>query len=431
MFGRSKYKKIIASILEDNEYNPTNLTKLAHYIELTPVKVPKIFNILEKYINANITNESQVTRATKVMSGLCGSCHDHLSLMDSNIVRVIRQCINHSNTQIRQSGMLLFNTYVETADEQSIRKNWNDLQMIPLDLHKISEGKNAVVGLEGLNNCVIMYQTVSEIDQLLTKVTVMRVIFEGLYNNETTEVGKGIIQEIVLSIHDKLTMKRFMEPFLKFLDEQTKWDNDFTRDMLTGIAQTLKPIIRDVMIQTLLEHIPSSQSFKSRKIQLMLVKTLTKEKGNISSDMIRKFHSLLTQNMPSLEKLSDSDVKGFVTEVFEIIKDGISALPDDMIKIDICSSILYEAANIQDNACCILNLRLLLIVFPIINRDSLHHLDSSTILKFFSVFTSENTEIRDLSVRVMRKFLFGDVEVKSQIVSTKRLPFTRIKRKFD
>ena len=49
MFSRSKYKKILGGLLEEPTYNAAGVAKLAHYVELTPVKVPKIFAILSRY----------------------------------------------------------------------------------------------------------------------------------------------------------------------------------------------------------------------------------------------------------------------------------------------------------------------------------------------------------------------------------------------
>ncbi|EDR25335.1 hypothetical protein EDI_133020, partial [Entamoeba dispar SAW760] len=192
---RSKYKKNLYALLDEKEFNVTAFNKLHHSVELTPVKLPKVFRILEEYVTKNFTNEVNVVKATRTMGELSNNCREHLALMDERIVRVIRQCLGSSNLKIKQAGMQLLGYYVKACNETSIRANFDEIKNLPLDLTKsaVNNTNSSEQALRALKDCVLIFQMVSEIDQILGSKTVLRVIFDCLNKNETNEVAKDIV----------------------------------------------------------------------------------------------------------------------------------------------------------------------------------------------------------------------------------------------
>lgn len=52
---KSKYKKNLQALLDEKEFNQVAFNKLHHSVELTPVKLPKVFKILDEYIDKNLS----------------------------------------------------------------------------------------------------------------------------------------------------------------------------------------------------------------------------------------------------------------------------------------------------------------------------------------------------------------------------------------
>ncbi|BFU21095.1 hypothetical protein EHI8A_000150 [Entamoeba histolytica HM-1:IMSS-B] len=412
---RSKYKKNLYALLEEKEFNVAAFNKLHHSVELTPVKLPKVFRILEDYITKNFTNEVNVVKATRTMGELSNNCREHLALMDERIVRVIRQCLGSANPKIKQAGMQLLGYYVKACNETSIRANFDEIKNLPLDLTKsaVNDTKDSEQALGALKDCVLIFQMVSEIDQILGSKTVLRVIFDCLNKNETNEAAKDIVLDIVSSITDKITMTKFMDGIKDYLDSSQKWENKLSQELIVEISGLIKVTMKDVMIQSILDHIPKTESISVKLSQLKLVQKLVDGRNDISADLLRKIHSLFTFSITSYDDLENSEAKEFINEVFDLIQKTLELVNDDLIKSDFCSFVFSESDNSSESK-RFLNTVLLIKIVPLIKRDVIQRIDRIPFIKFLSNLVFSNHEIRSNSVKVIREFLFGSDEVITQ-----------------
>ncbi|ELP83483.1 hypothetical protein EIN_376580 [Entamoeba invadens IP1] len=408
---RSKYKKNLYALLDEKEFNVSAFNRLHHNMELAPVKLPKVFRILEDYITKNITVEANVIKATKTMGELSLNCRDQLSLIDQSMIRVIRQCVNSTVKKVKLAGVQLLDFYTKACNENSVRTNFEEIKKIPNDLTKMVGNNEEIKScLTALRDCVVIFQMVNELDQILGYNTVLRVIFDSLTNSdgneEITTQAKEIVLKIVTSISDKITTVKFIVQFSEFLDKNEKWSIPAVQSILGEFGVRVKPIISEVIIQTVLEHIPKSDKIASKIAQLNFVKKSINNKVGSINDNVRRLHGLLDFPIVSQKEFDENEAKPFIEMVFDLICECLTAITDDLIKADFCFFIFGECDQTNQSK-TFLNTLLLFKITGSLKKEVLQRVDKTNFVKFLSNFNSTNSDIRHMTLLVVRQFLFG------------------------
>eukprot|EP00026_Physarum_polycephalum_P000983 Phypoly_transcript_00984.p1 GENE.Phypoly_transcript_00984~~Phypoly_transcript_00984.p1 ORF type:complete len:857 (-),score=157.30 Phypoly_transcript_00984:1255-3699(-) len=296
---RSKYKKVILAVFPidtNGDIQMHNMGKLVHFCELTPQKLPKVANFLEKRVDSDLYKGrlGYVEVSMKIFNELIKGCRKHLPLFAGSLVKLMKLLFEKSEYPALK--IIATETFTRFADVQDEATQYSGIEDFVNYFVGMCRSENSdtqtqtrlrIAGLRGLRAYIVILDYADELDSFVSKQSQARIIptildnmqyeaVEGQREPENMNNVSNLATEVLKDLSSRvnnITVTAVVSAVLNYLDAHNRWvPNTFAIHCLQTISFSLKPQHNQIMMTRVLQHLESTHTIQ---VTMQIVEAIT------------------------------------------------------------------------------------------------------------------------------------------------------------
>lgn len=273
-----------------------NMGKLVHFCELTPQKLPKVANFLEKRVDSDLAKGrlGYVEVSMKIFNELIKGCRKHLPLFAGSLMKLMKLLFEKNEfPELKITATETFTRFADVQDEATQYSGVEDFVNYFVAMcqnthtHTVMRMRLRIAGLRGLRAYIVILDYADELDSFVSKQSQARIIptildnmqydpptpGEPENNNNVSTLATEVLKDLSSRVNN-ITVTAVVSAVLNYLDVHNRWiPNTFAVQCLQTMSFSLKPQHNQIMMTRVLQHLEATAH--SIQVTIQIVNAIT------------------------------------------------------------------------------------------------------------------------------------------------------------